>query len=322
MIAIYDHHDYGNNQRICMNQGASASRAPLAGLVEQLAADHDACPFGSTANSQRRRALRHELAPLALVRLICQKLQFCNAKTGLFPVPPTTPPSRRSDAGSNQANRSMSGDDARGQPGQAHPDRHKPNGAGMTWASRAGKLALSYLRAVQGRPGTGETCDAVRPTTDQHDIHFRQQTANRLRQHGFVTGDTAVTEPIQAPASVIRALGQRRHSRSAPVGTADARGGKAPNGPAAVVESLDARILKRYEKRQVTLDDVMKVTTSNIKTALSNDTLSLPHGLKAPSLPHGVAPGRSISRGLPAWVGRLPAGLARLRRLRQSRDGR
>ena len=63
--------------------------------------------------------------------------------------------------------------------------------------------------------------------------------------------------------------------------TANTRGGNGPDRPVAVADALNARILKQYEKGQVGLDSVMKVTTSNIKKATLRNALACVDAMKA-----------------------------------------
>ena len=186
----------------------------------------------------------------------------------------------------NQADSHLPGDDAGGQAGQARPNRHQSNGIGMTWASVVRQAPLSAHPAAQDRPRTGRTRDASELSAKPEDARFKQQATNQVKQPVATADHSAVAAPIQSPASVIRASDRRRPPKSVPVSTINTPGANGPDRPDAVVEPLNARILKRYEKGQVGLDDVMKVTTSNIKKATLDNALLCVEAMKKA----GIAP--------------------------------
>ena len=194
---------------------------------------------------------------------------------------PVNRPLRTSAPDVNQANGRLPSDDADGQAGPARPERHQSNGTGMTWASVVRQAPLSAHPAAQNRPGTGGTRDASELSAKPEDGRFKQQATNQLKQPVATADRSAVDAPIQSPASVIRAWDRRRPPKSAPMSTANTRGGNGPDRPVAVADALNARILKQYEKGQVGLDSVMKVTTSNIKKATLRNALACVDAMKA-----------------------------------------
>ena len=194
---------------------------------------------------------------------------------------PVNRPLRTSAPDVNQANGRLPSDDADGQAGPARPERHQSNGTGMTWASMVRQAPLSAYPAAQDRPRTGRTRDASELSAKPEDGRFKQQATNQLKQPVATADRSAVDAPIQSPASVTRPSDRRRPPKSAPMSTANTRGGNGPDRPVAVADALNARILKQYEKGQVGLDSVMKVTTSNIKKATLRNALACVDAMKA-----------------------------------------
>ena len=194
---------------------------------------------------------------------------------------PVNRPLRTSAPDVNQANGRLPSDDADGQAGPARPERHQSTGTGMTWASMVRQAPLSAYPAAQNRPGTGGTRDASELSAKPEDGRFKQQATNQLKQPVATADRSAVDAPIQSPASVTRPSDRRRPPKSAPMSTANTRGGNGPDRPVAVADALNARILKQYEKGQVGLDSVMKVTTSNIKKATLRNALACVDAMKA-----------------------------------------
>ena len=194
---------------------------------------------------------------------------------------PVNRPLRTSAPDVNQANGRLLSDDADGQAGPARPERHQSNGTGMTWASMVRQAPLSAYPAAQDRPRTGRTRDASELSAKPEDGRFKQQATNQLKQPVATADRSTVDAPIQSPASVTRPSDRRRPPKSAPMSTANTRGGNGPDRPVAVADALNARILKQYEKGQVGLDSVMKVTTSNIKKATLRNALACVDAMKA-----------------------------------------